>query len=62
LPRGAATTPSADLSRGENGAMTKLFGVERQSDSAFTVTMPRRAVLQAGAATAIAATALAPVG
>jgi epoxide hydrolase len=42
--------------------MTKLFGVERQSDGAFTVAMPRRAVLQAGAATAIAATGLGRVG
>jgi epoxide hydrolase len=42
--------------------MTKLFGVERQSDGAFTVAMPRRAVLQAGAATAIAATGLRRVG
>jgi pimeloyl-ACP methyl ester carboxylesterase len=41
--------------------MTKQFGTERQSDGASIAAMSRRAVLQAGAATATAATGLAGV-
>jgi pimeloyl-ACP methyl ester carboxylesterase len=42
--------------------MTQQVGTERQSDGAFTAAMSRRTILQAGAATAIAATDLARVG
>jgi pimeloyl-ACP methyl ester carboxylesterase len=42
--------------------MTQQFGTDRQSDDAFSAAMSRRAVLQAGAATAIAATGAGRVG
>jgi hypothetical protein len=42
--------------------MTKQFGTDRQSDGESTAAMSRRAMLQSGAATAIAAAGLAGVG
>jgi hypothetical protein len=42
--------------------MTQQFGTERRSDGAFPAAMSRRAVLQAGAATVIAATGVRRVG
>jgi pimeloyl-ACP methyl ester carboxylesterase len=42
--------------------VTKQLGTEGRSDGAFTAALSRRAVLEAGAATAVAATGLARVG
>jgi hypothetical protein len=42
--------------------MTKRSGTDRHSDDAFSAAMSRRAVLRAGAATAIAATGVGRVG
>ena len=42
--------------------MTKQFGTDRQSDGESTAAMSRRAMLQSGAATAIAAAGLAGMG